>query len=153
MICARLAVASALLLALAACASQLQNDVYFDPEARLDTSRSLAFTDGRGGTAANRILAAGEIRTLLEAKGFRFTEEGAADLLVRYDIGRRAKVRISGSSTTGDHAGIVIEVVDPASRRPVWHGLAYETWYDSMDPAAELRRAIASVLKNFPPPM
>ncbi len=45
----------------------------------------------------------------------------------------------------------MIELVDPTSQRPVWHGLAFETWYDSMEPEAEIRKAIQSVLAQFPP--
>ncbi len=98
---ARLPVCLGIALVLGACASQLQNDVFYDPEASFETSRSLGFTKGRGGTEANRAVAEGEIRTLLAAKGFRFTDAGRADLLVRFDMGRRAKVKMSGSATPG----------------------------------------------------
>ena len=92
---ARLVLGIGLVLTLGACASQLQNDIFFDPQAKLDTSRSLAFTTGSGGTDANRKIAGTEIRTLLAAKGYRFTDQGRADLLVRFDMGRKAKVKLS----------------------------------------------------------
>ena len=148
---ARLILGVGLVLALGACASQLQNDIFFDPQAKLDTSRSLAFTTGSGGTDANRKIAGTEIRTLLAAKGYQFTDPGRADLLIRFDMGRRAKVKLSGSATHGENAGLVVEIVDPATGRTLWHGLAYESWYDSMDPATEIRKAVGSVLSQFPP--
>ena len=67
-------------------------------------------------------------------------------------MGTRAKVRLSGGSTEGTNAGLVVSFIDPKTRERLWHGLAYESWYDSMDPPTEIRKAVTSVLAQFPPP-
>ena len=64
----------------------------------------------------------------------------------------RKRSAVGRESSHGVHAGIVIELLDPATGRALWHGLGYETWYDSMDPATEIRRAVQSVLAQYPPP-
>jgi hypothetical protein len=46
----------------------------------------------------------------------------------------------------------VVIFIDPKSQEPLWHGVAYESWYDSMDPPTEIRKAVDSVLAQFPPP-
>lgn len=137
---------------LCSCASQFQNEVFFTPDVDFAAMKSLAFIEQGGGTPANRKIARQEIESVLEAKGFRFTEKSGADLLVHYTLGTKAKVRLSGRSSHGTNAGLVVIFIDPKSQRPLWHGLAYESWYDSMDPPTEIRKAVDEVLAQFPPP-
>ena len=137
---------------LCSCASQFQTDVFYTPGVDFSAMRSLAFVEEGGGEPADRETARQEIQRALEAKGFRFTEKSEADLLLHFALGTRAKVRLSGQATHGTDAGLIIDFVDPKTARPLWHGLAYESWYDSMDPATEIRKAVAEVLAHFPPP-
>ncbi len=55
-----------------------------------------------------------------------------------------------GASSSGKHGGLVVELRDPRSQRTFWHGWAAETWYDSMDPAVEIREAVALILAQYP---
>ena len=137
---------------LCSCASQFQSEVFFTPGVDFAAMKSLAFVEEGGGTPANRKIAGQEIRGVLEGKGFRFTQKSRADLLVHFTMGTRAKVRLSGRSTEGTNAGLVVSFLDPKSQRELWHGLAYESWYDSMDPATEILEAVHEVLAQFPPP-
>ncbi len=90
-----------------------------------------------------------EIQKALVAKGLR--QADSADLLVDYTVGTRAKVRVSGASAGGKHGGLVIELKEPKSGKTLWHGWAAETWYESMDPAVEIRKAVALILAQYPP--
>jgi len=142
----------ALAVLLCSCASQFQNDIFFTPGVDFAAMKSLAFIEKGGGTPANREIARQEIQSVLEGKGFRFTAKSGADLLVHYTLGTRAKVRLSGMSTEGTDAGLVVIFIDPNSQEPLWHGLTYESWYDSMDPPTEIRNAVQTILAQFPPP-
>ena len=137
---------------LCSCASQFQSDVFYTPDVDFSAPKNLAFAEKGGGEPANREIARKEIQGTLEGKGFRFTERSRADLMVHFTMGTRAKVRLSGRSSEGTNAGLVIEFVDPRSGRPLWHGLAYTSWFESMDPAVEIRKAVAEILTRFPPP-
>lgn len=137
---------------LGSCASQFESDVFFTPGVDFTSMTRLAFSEHGAGTAEERAIARKEIERILRGKGFRFTETSEADLLLHYTMGMRSKVRVSGRSTQGRHAGLAIEFVDPDDQRPLWHGLAYESWFDAMDPATEIRKAVELILSQFPPP-
>ena len=116
---------------LCSCASEFQSEVFFTPGVDFTARRNLAFIEEGSGRPENRKVAREALQSALEAKGFRFTEKSAADLLIHFALGTRAKVRLSGRSTEGREAGLVVIFIDPQCTQPLWHGLAYESNHDS----------------------
>jgi len=137
--------------ALVACASKLTGDVEYDPAVDFARFRTFQFAPPPDAQRDNPNwgVAREEIEKALVAKGLKRAD--GADLVVHYTVGTRAKVRVSGASSSGKHGGLVVEFRDPKSHQTLWHGWAAETWYDSMDPAVEIREAVALILAQYPP--
>jgi hypothetical protein len=136
---------------LGACASRLTGDVEYEQGvdfARFKTFEFAPVPDAQRDNP-NWKVAREEIEKALVAKGLQQASGG--DLLVEYSLGTRAKVRVSGASSGGKHGGLVIELEDRRTGNTLWHGWAAETWYDSMDPAAEIRKAVPLILAQYPP--
>ncbi|MEN8184761.1 MAG: DUF4136 domain-containing protein [Myxococcota bacterium] len=138
-------------LALACAKPQLQSNVFFDHDADFPAFKTFAIAGGTGGTDTNRTLAEKEVRKGLAAKGLRAVDAGQADLLVQVDLGRRAKVRLSGAGSRGEYAGIVIGMRTRKANALVWQAVAALTYYESLDPAVEIPKAVALALEDFPP--
>ena len=137
--------------ALLACASKLTGGVEYDEGVDFARFRTFQFAPPPDAQRDNPNwgVARVEIEKALVAKGLRRADGG--DLLVHYTVGTRAKMRVSGASSGGRHGGLVVELRDPRSQQTLWHGWAAETWYDSMDPAVEIREAVALILAQYPP--
>jgi hypothetical protein len=45
----------------------------------------------------------------------------------------------------------MVDIVDRRTGRSVWHGVAYETIVGKMDVQAEIEKAAAALLAEFPP--
>jgi hypothetical protein len=137
--------------ALLACASKLTGDVEYDEGVDFARFRTFQFAPPPEAQRdnPNSGVARQEIEKGLVAKGLKRADGG--DLLVHYTVGTRAKVRVNGASSSGRHGGLVVELRDPKSHHTLWHGWAAETWYDSMDPAVEIREAVALILAQYPP--
>jgi uncharacterized lipoprotein YajG len=144
-------------LALASCAPKLQTHIDFQPDVAFASLGSFAVEPQASSAGvtdaqrANRAFAAQAVERQLVAKGLRVAPAAQADLLVRPSIGTRAKVRVSGASSSGTYGGLVVDIVDRRSGRTVWHGVAYETVTGSMDVQAEIEKAAAKLLADFPP--
>jgi hypothetical protein len=144
-------------LALAGCAPKLQTTVDFQPDVSFASLNSFAVEPQASGPQttdaqrANRAFAAQAVERQLVARGLRAAPAAQADLIVRPTIGTRAKVRVSGASSSGTYGGLVVDIVDRRSGRTIWHGVAYETVTGSMDVQAEIEKAAAALLADFPP--
>ena len=141
------------LVSVAGCASQLQGDVDYDETVDFQRYRSFAFAPlpKDRETNPNWVRARDEIRHALVAKGLSQASSNP-DLLIRYALGTRNKVRLSGASTQGILGGIWINLQDAKTGELLWHGWAAETWLESMDAGAEIRKAVDLLLAQFPPP-
>jgi hypothetical protein len=137
--------------ALLACASKLTGDVEYDEDVDFARYRTFQFAPPPEAQRDNPNwgVAREEIEKTLVAKGLKRADGG--DLLVHYSVGTRAKVRVSGGSSGGKYGGLVVEFRDAKNHQTLWHGWAAETWYDSMDPAVEIREAVALILAQYPP--
>lgn len=140
-----------LVLALACGTPRLQSHVYYDRQLDFGRIQTFAIAPGAGGTPENRALAERDLRKGLEAKGLREVASEAADVLVQVDLGRRSKVRMSGSMSTGEYAGLAVSMRLRESGAMAWHAVAAMTYYQNLVAADEIPRAVALVLEDFPP--
>lgn len=126
-----------------------------------------------GGSHPNQIADAqikSSVDSQLAAKGLTKTDSDKADLLIGYQVavdqqkqwnayGMGGGVRWGGTATaassTIDVGTLVLDMYDPATKQLVWTGSATK----SLDPSSNqeknqknLDKAMAKLLKNFPPP-
>ncbi len=112
------------------------------------------------------------IDSQLVLKGLTKVDSDKADLYVAYQVavtqekqwnayqtGGRA-VRWGGmgtaTSSTINIGTLVVDMYDSATQKPVWRGDATKTLNPSKDPAKNqerLQKAVAKLLKNYPPPV
>lgn len=111
------------------------------------------------------------IDSQLAAKGFTKTDGDNADLLVGYQVsitqqqqwnayGTGGGWRLGGgmataTSTTLQIGTLDFDVYDPVAKQLVWRGSATKTLNPPKDPSKRqknLDKAVAKLLKNFPPP-
>jgi hypothetical protein len=111
------------------------------------------------------------IDSQLAAKGFTKTDGDKADLLVGYQLaidnerqwnayGGGMGWRMGGGMATATSSTIQIgtlafDVYDPAEKQLLWRGSATKTLNPPKDPDKRQRnldKAVAKLLKNFPPP-
>lgn len=113
----------------------------------------------------------------LSQKGFTYTTNpDQADFVVAYTVGTRE--RIDASSYPNDYRGdwawhmygryyyqtevvhrtytegtLGIDIFDGKTNQPVWHGWASKsvTSADRNDPSPAIRKAVAAIIKRFPP--
>lgn len=107
---------------------------------------------------------------LLASKGFSKTDSDKADLYVGYQVsidqekqwngyGTGGGWRFGGGMATATSSTIqvgtlVLDVYDPVAKQLVWRGQATKTLNPSKDPEKNqerLNKAVAKLLKNFPP--
>jgi Domain of unknown function (DUF4136) len=107
----------------------------------------------------------------LAGKGFTKTDGENADLYVGYQVsvdnerqwnayGGGMGWRFGGGMTTATSTTIqvgtlVLDVYDPTAKALIWRGQATKTLNPSKDPAKNqenINKAMAKLLKNFPPP-
>jgi hypothetical protein len=151
----KVALLACLALLALACAPRLQADVWADPAADFGRYRTFAVSDYKrpaDGTrqAENRRLAERVVAEELQRRGFRQVDAERADLLLEVQVGAQRKARTSGSNTWGTLGGIDVVLLDRASGRWLWHGLAAETWEKSSDPAVEFPKAVALLASQSP---
>ncbi len=107
----------------------------------------------------------------LASKGLTKTDSGTADLNVAYQIavsqetqwdamGMGGSVRWgrtgTATSSTINIGTLVVAMFDVSTQKVVWRGDATKTLNPSKDPAKNqqnLQKAIAKLLKNYPPPV
>ncbi|HKM90643.1 MAG TPA: DUF4136 domain-containing protein [Candidatus Acidoferrales bacterium] len=106
----------------------------------------------------------------LSAKGFTKTDTDQADLYVAYQVsvtqerqwdaygmggGWRFGGGMATATSTTIHVGTLgVDFYDPAAKQLIWRGQATKTLNPSKDPQKNLDRlnkAVAKLLKNFPP--
>jgi hypothetical protein len=125
-----------------------------------------------GGSHPNQIADA-QIKTSVDsqlaAKGLTKTDGDTADLLVGYQVavdkekqwnaygtgGFRFGGMGSATSSTISNGSLVLDIYDPASKQLVWTGTATKTLYPSGNQEKNqksLDKAMAKLLKNYPPP-
>jgi hypothetical protein len=123
-----------------------------------------------GGEVDRRVRAAVEKR--LRAKGFVPAREGGADFLLHYDAGLRDRllgegdpepfvhgggVRVTFAWKEGEQArvysegSLVLEVIDPQSRKAVWVGWATEVARDPEMLRGKIDKTVRRILRRFPP--
>ncbi|HWO32053.1 MAG TPA: DUF4136 domain-containing protein, partial [Candidatus Acidoferrum sp.] len=125
-----------------------------------------------GGSHPNQIADAqikSAVDSQLAAKGLAKTDVDNADLLIGYQVsvdkekqwnaysmgGARFGGMGSATSSTISNGSLVLDMYSPASKQLVWTGTATKT----LDPSGNqeknqknLDKAMAKLLKNFPPP-
>ncbi len=112
------------------------------------------------------------IDSQLALKGLTKTDSDKADLYVAYQVAvsqerqwnaystGAAPVRWGGmgtaTSSTINIGTLVVDMYDSATKKPVWRGDATKTMNPSKDPAKNqerLQKAVAKLMKNYPPPV
>ncbi len=112
------------------------------------------------------------IDSQLALKGLTKTDSDSVDLHVAYQVAVNqekqwnaystgaARVRWGGmgtvTSSTINIGTLVVDMYDSATNKPVWRGDATKTLNPSKDPAKNqerLQKAVAKLLKNYPPPV
>lgn len=107
----------------------------------------------------------------LSGKGLSTTDGETADLFIGYQVsvdqekqwnayGGGMGWRFGGGMATATSSTIqvgtlVVDVYDPSTKQLIWRGQATKTLNPSKDPAKNqqnLNKAVAKLLKNFPPP-
>jgi hypothetical protein len=125
-----------------------------------------------GGSHPNQIADAqikSSVDSQLAAKGLTKTDSDNADLLIGYQVsvdkekqwnaysmgGARFGGMGSATSSTISNGSLVLDMYDPTSKQLVWTGTATKT----LDPSSNqeknqknLDKAMAKLLKNYPPP-
>lgn len=107
----------------------------------------------------------------LTLKGLKAVTDGAADLYVTYQVAidqqkqwnayggggfRIGMGSATATSTTINIGTLVLDFYDVAAKQQVWTGNATKQLNPSNDPAknqANLEKAMAKLLKNYPPPV
>ena len=107
----------------------------------------------------------------LASKGLEKTDSDDADLYIDYQVavnqerqwnamGMGGPIRWGGmgtaTSSTINIGTLVIDMYDVAAKKQVWRGDATKTLNPSKDPQKNmknLQKAVAKLLKNFPPPV
>lgn len=111
------------------------------------------------------------IESQLAAKGFTKTDSDTADLFVAYQVSitqekqwsaygggvgfRMGRGMATATSTTLQVGTLAFDVYDQAGKQLVWKGTATKTLNPPKDPDKKqknLDKAVAKLLKNFPPP-
>ena len=109
--------------------------------------------------------------TQLTQKGLTKTDADTADLAVAYQVaidqekqwsamgGGLGGLRFGGmgtaTSSTISNGTLVLDIYELASKKQIWTGDATKTLNPSKDPQknmANLQKAIAKLMKNYPPP-
>ena len=125
-----------------------------------------------GGSHPNQIADAqikSSVDSQLAAKGLTKTDSDKADLLIGYQVsvdkekqwnaysmgGARFGGMGSATSSTISNGSLVLDMYDPTSKQLVWTGTATKTLNPSGNQEKNqknLDKAMAKLLKNFPPP-
>lgn len=125
-----------------------------------------------GGTHPNQIVDAqikSSVDSQLAAKGLTKTDDDKADLLVGYQVavdkekqwnaysmgGARFGGMGSATSSTISNGSLVLDMYDPTTKQLVWTGTATKTLNPSGNQEKNqknLDKAMAKLLKNYPPP-
>jgi hypothetical protein len=117
------------------------------------------------------------IKSELSRKGFTYTADAdQADFVVSYTVGTREKIdetsypvayrgpwgwhmygryyyRTEVVHRTYTEGTLGIDIFDGKTKQPVWHGWASKTvtGADREDPSPAIRKAVAAIIKRFPP--
>jgi len=158
------------------CGSARAQDVTYNYAQGTDFSKykTYKWIDIPGAEQPNQILdqqIRQSIDSQLAAKGFTKSDSDTADLYVGYQVsitqqqqwnayGMGGGFRLGGgmataTSTTLQIGTLGFDAYDPATKQLVWRGSATKTLNPPKDPSKRqknLDKAVAKLLKNFPPP-
>ncbi|MGC1417613.1 MAG: DUF4136 domain-containing protein [Candidatus Acidiferrum sp.] len=161
-------------LILVACGSLPAQDVKYNFMPGTDFSKyhTYKWVPIEGGSHPNQIMDA-QIKTSVDsqlaAKGLSKTEADNADILIGYQVavdkekqwnaysmgGPRFGGMGSATSSTISTGSLVLDMYDPTSKQLVWTGTATKTLSPSSNQEKNqknLDKAMAKLLKNYPPP-
>jgi hypothetical protein len=156
-----------------ACAVMLGQDVTTNAMPGTDFSKyhTYKWVPIEGGAHPNQIVdqeIKQSIDAQLAAKGLTKTEDDKADLYIGYQVAVQQQKQWNAwgmgrgfgggmgqaTSSTIDNGTLVLDMYDPSSKQLVWQGRATKT----LDPSSNqekneknLNKAMAKLLKNFPP--
>ena len=170
--------AAGLCLALLLCCSLgLAQDVKYNfvPGTDFSKFKTYKWVDVKGGNHPDQLIndqIKQAVDSQLAAKGLSKTDSDQADLYVDYQVavnqekqwdaigygGRYTRMGGMGTmtSSTINIGTLVVDMYDVASKKQVWRGDATKTLNPSKDPAKNqenLQKAVAKLLKNYPPPV
>ncbi len=169
------AIASAFMALLCLGALSLAQDVKYNfvPGTDFSKYKTYKWITIEGGAHPDQILD-GQIKQAIEtelaSKGLTKTTDDKADLGVGYQVaidqqkqwnayGGGRGVRMGGTasatSSTINIGTLVVDFYDTAQKTQIWRGDATKTLNPSKDPQknlTNLQKAVAKLLKNFPPP-
>jgi hypothetical protein len=95
------------------------------------------------------------VNRTLAPKGFTLTDVHRADFLLKSILTRGISTdRTSAHGTTYKSGTLVLEVLDPKTRKLIWRGIAYARLNDADPPEVRRERiqnAIAKLMETFPP--
>lgn len=173
------------MLVLTACESGPKIRANSDPAANFASYKSYAFMDklgtDRGGVATPLTSYFKEaVRREMDARGYRYVEGGAADLLVNFSANAQEKVDVRSTPAPamyggyyGYRAGVYggwygggtdvdtvrykvgtanVDLVDASRKQLVWEGIAEGKLSDKVmsDPRAAVNAVVAEMFKQFP---
>jgi hypothetical protein len=107
------------------------------------------------GTPEARALVRASFENHLTAKGFVAAPVDAADFWVTYRLSRRQKTdtEVAAFGEVVEEGALVLDVLDPASRKWVWRGIAQARLQDSDPPDVRKERlesAVQRLMEKFP---
>jgi hypothetical protein len=166
--------AAGLLLVLFCSALALAQDVRYNylPGTDFSKYKTYKWVEIPGGSQADQIVSAQitqAIDSQLAAKGLTKTDNDNADLYVAYQLavnqekqwdamgygGYRYNRMGTMTSSTINIGTLVVDMYESAAKKQVWHGDATKTLNPSKDPQKnqeKIQKAVAKLLKNYPPP-
>ena len=99
--------------------------------------------------SANGKILQAAVQESLEARGFSFVTEDAADLWISYDIGIFTASSVSWGKQGGPGQGrIIVRALDPKSGREVWYGWAEANLRANADPERRIRAAVETLFES-----
>ncbi len=106
-----------------------------------------------GGSATDFVR--NRVNRTLAPKGFTLTDVHRADFLLKSILTRGISTdRTSAHGTTYKSGTLVLEVLDPNTRKLIWRGIAYARLNDADPPEVRrerMKNAIAKLMETFPP--
>jgi hypothetical protein len=176
-----IAVQSAILLCailVCSCGLALAQDVKYNFAAGTDFSKfkTYKWVEIKGGAHPDQLVndqIKQAIDSQLAAKGLTKTESDEANLYIDYQLAVTQEIQWDAMSYGGGRYGrmggmgtatsstinigtLVLDMYDSAAKKQVWRGDATKTLNPSKDPAKNqerLQKAVAKLLKNYPPPV
>jgi hypothetical protein len=167
--------AAGLLLVLFCSALALAQDVRYNflPGTDFAKYKTYKWVEIPGASHPDQIVSAQIMQAIdsqLATKGLTKTDSDQADLYVAYQLavnqekqwdamgygGYRYNRMGTMTSSTINIGTLVVDMYESAAKKQVWHGDATKTMNPSKDPQKnqeKIQKAVAKLLKNYPPPV